>query len=137
MIYEQSSAITNTLSTKQQHKLICGLREIPTHGRLHLTGKRPHQLRQEPKQQQGTPSYCLHTTTFKWRNLTTGGTCIIQPLRRQGRSYSQCCCVAFSGGVRCNRNHSYLFLVLVIMRALVTSISMYVCMYVCVPTKIQ
>ena len=39
--------------------------------------------------------YCLPTTTFAWRSLTTGGTCITQPSRPRGRSHSQCCCVVF------------------------------------------
>ena len=43
--------------------------------------------------------YCLFTTTFAWRSLTTGGTCITQPSRPRGRSHSQCCCVAFPGAV--------------------------------------
>ena len=33
--------------------------------------------------------YCLLTTTFAWRSLTTGETCIIQPSRPRGRSHSQ------------------------------------------------
>ena len=43
--------------------------------------------------------YCLLTTTFAWRSLTTGGTCIIQPSRSRGRSHWQCWCVAFPGAV--------------------------------------
>ena len=43
--------------------------------------------------------YRLLPTTFAWRSLTTGGTCIIQPSRSQECSHSQCCCVAFSGAV--------------------------------------
>ena len=72
---------------------------VSTHDRLHLTGKRPQQRSQGPQQQQSTPSYGLLTTTFEWRSLTTGGTCIIQASRPRGRSHSQCCCVAFPGAV--------------------------------------
>ena len=69
------------------------------HDRLHLTGKRPQKRSQGPQKQQSTPSYCLLTTTFECRRLTTGGTCLIQPSRPRGRSYSQCCCVNFPGAV--------------------------------------
>ena len=72
---------------------------MPTHDLLHLTGKRSQQRSQGPQQQQSTPSYCLLTTTFVWRSLTTGGACTIQPSRPRGRSHSQCCCVAFPGAV--------------------------------------
>ena len=72
---------------------------VPTHDRLHLTGKTPQQRSQGPQQQQITPSYSLRTTTFEWRSLTTGGTCILRPSRPRGRSHSQCCCVAFPGAV--------------------------------------
>ena len=56
-----------------------------------------------PRRTQATTGFfrgcCLRTTTFAWRSLTTGGTCITQPSRPRGRSHSQCCCVAFSGAV--------------------------------------
>ena len=43
--------------------------------------------------------YLVLITTFAWRSLSTGGTCIIQPSRSRGRSHSQFCCVAFPSTV--------------------------------------
>ena len=55
--------------------------------------------------------YCVLTTTFERRSLTTGGgTYIIQPSRPLRRSHSQCCCFAFLGAVIVI-NTNYLFLV--------------------------
>ena len=82
-------ATQTSLPVTYQHTAACA----------HLTGKRSQQRSQGPQRQQSTPSYCLLTTTFVWRSLTTGGTCIIQPSRPRGSSHSQCCCVAFPGAV--------------------------------------
>ena len=74
---------------------------------------------------------CLTTTTFAWRSLTTGATCIIQPWTPRERSHSQCCCVAFPGAR-------------IVITTLSTSFShayachVYItCMYVRVRTEIQ
>ena len=94
MINQQSAAISQVRSNTNLF-----VSYVPTHDRLYLTGKRPQQRSQGPQQQQSTPSYCLLNTTFKWRSLTTGGTCIIQLSMPRGRCHSQSCYVALPGAV--------------------------------------
>ena len=95
MINQQSAARKGARQVRSNTNLFVS--SVPTHDRLHLTGKRPQQRSQGPQQQQSTPSYRLLATTLEWGSLTTGGICIIQPSRPRGRSHSQCCCVAFHG----------------------------------------
>ena len=97
MINQQSAARKGARQVRSNTNLFVSY--VPTHDRLHLTGKRSQQRSQGPQQQQSTPSYCLLTTTFEWRSLTTGETCIAQTSRPRGRSHSQCCCVAIPGAV--------------------------------------
>ena len=72
--------------------------------------------------------YCLLTTTFAWRSLTTGVTCLIQPSRPRGRSHSQCCCVTFFGAVIVISTTSSSF-----SHACACHIYIHVCMYVYLP----
>ena len=101
---------------------------IPAHDRLHLTGKQPQKRSQGPQQQQSKPSYCLLTTAFEWRSLTTGGTCIIQPSRPRERSHSQCCWLAFPGAVIVSTTTSSSF-----KQACDCHVFIHVCMYVYLP----
>ena len=159
MINQQSGA-RSTSSTKQRNKLICQLRTNTTActwpANDHSNGVRDHSnnkshrlyFSKESSREEKTPNnaipgrmhvttgffrgYCLLTTTFAWRSLTTRGTCIIQPSRPRGRSHSQCCCVAFSGAVIVLTTTSSSF-----SHACACHVYIHVCMYVRVPTEIQ
>ena len=84
MMNRRSATIRSTSSTKQ-HKIICQLR---TNTRLLLLDRQAATATESGSTTtKHAPSYCLLTTTFEWRSLTTGGTSIIQPSRPRGRSH--------------------------------------------------
>ena len=126
MINQQSTARKRARQVRRNMNLFVSY--VPTHDHLHLTGKRPQQRSQGPRQQQSTPSYCLLTTTFEWRSVTSGGTCIVQPSRPRGRSHSHCCCVAFTGAVIVVTTTSSAF-----GHACAYHVHIHVCMYLCLP----
>ena len=152
----QQSAARSTSSTKQ-HKHICQLRTNTTActwpANDHSNGVRdhsnnkarhPHTFLQRAfsgKKAQNSAirgrmhattgffrGYCLLTTTFAWRSLTTGGTCIIQPSRPRGCSHSQCCRVTFPGAVIVVTTISSSF-----SHACACHFYIHVCMYVYLP----